>query len=113
MSNVDVCFIVIAPEPAPDFLLVDKVIVNCLMEGITPVLVKNKCDTAVVDTSEYENVVKVIECSAQTGENVSLLVDEARGKTACLQGSLRLAKAVFSMRFSTATSLKWASLHAR
>ena len=66
VSNVDVCFIVVAPEPEPDFLLVDKVIVNCLMEGITPILVKNKCDTGRIDTDEYENVLKIIECSAET-----------------------------------------------
>lgn len=92
VSNVDVCFIVVAPEPEPDFLLVDKVIVNCLIEGITPILVKNKCDTGHIDTSEYENVLKIIECSAETGENVSLLVDEARGKTACFAGQSAVGK---------------------
>ena len=92
VSNVVVGRNVTVPEPSADFLFVDKVIVNCLMEGITPVLVKNKCDTAHVDTSEYENVVKVIECSAQTGENVSLLVDEARGKTACFAGQSAVGK---------------------
>ena len=57
VSNVDVCFIVIAPEPEPDFLLVDKIIVNCLVEGIEPVLVKNKCDVKAIDTSEYDGIV--------------------------------------------------------
>ena len=55
VANVDVCFIVVAPEPQPDFLLVDKVIVNCLEEGITPVLVANKSDIADIDLSEYNN----------------------------------------------------------
>lgn len=38
VANVDVCFIVIAPVPAPDFMLVDKIIVNARMNGIEPVL---------------------------------------------------------------------------
>ncbi|MBO4554161.1 MAG: GTPase RsgA, partial [Clostridia bacterium] len=40
VSNIDVCFVVISPEPEPDFVLVDKIIVNCLEQNITPVLVK-------------------------------------------------------------------------
>lgn len=42
VSNVDVCFIVIAPEPEPDFLLVDKIIVNCLMEELSRFWSKTK-----------------------------------------------------------------------
>ena len=42
VANVDVCLIVLAIEPEPDLLLADKVIVNCLAEGIAPVLVWNK-----------------------------------------------------------------------
>ncbi len=92
VCNVDVCFIVIAPEPEPDFLLVDKVIVNCLVEGIKPVLVINKCDLKHVDVDEYEGVLDVVECSATTGENVSKLIEIARGKTACFAGQSAVGK---------------------
>ena len=92
VSNVDVCFIVIAPEPEPDFLLVDKIIVNCLMEGIEPILVKNKADVKHIDTAEYDGVVKQIECSAQTGENVKKIVEIAKGKTACFAGQSAVGK---------------------
>lgn len=92
VCNVDVCFIVIAPEPEPDFLLVDKVIVNCLMEGIKPVLVINKCDLKNVDVDEYQGVLDIVECSATTGENVSKLIETARGKTACFAGQSAVGK---------------------
>lgn len=92
VSNVDVCFIVIAPEPEPDFLLVDKIIVNCLEQRITPILVKNKCDFAKIDSSEYSSVVDIIECSAQTGERISDLVRMAKGKTACFAGQSAVGK---------------------
>ena len=86
VSNIDVCFIVIAPEPEPDFMLVDKVIVNCLVEGIKPVLVKNKCDINDIDTSEYQGVVEQIDCSASTSQNVDEIIEYAKGKTACFAG---------------------------
>ena len=92
VSNIDVCFIVIAPEPEPDFVLVDKVIVNCLAEGIEPVLVKNKCDINDIDTSEYDGVVEQIACSASTSRNVAKLIEYAKGKTACFAGQSAVGK---------------------
>lgn len=92
VSNIDVCFIVIAPEPQPDFLLVDKIIINCLVEGIEPVVVKNKDDLSHIDTSEYDGVVAQIECSAQTGDNVMKIVEFAKGKTACFAGQSAVGK---------------------
>lgn len=92
VSNIDVCFIVIAPEPEPDFILVDKIIVNCHSEGIKPVLVKNKTDISNVDTSEYEGIIDVIECSASLGENVKKIVEYAKGKTACFAGQSAVGK---------------------
>ncbi len=92
VSNVDVCFIVIAPEPAPDFLLVDKVIVNCLAEGVKPVLVKNKIDIENIDTTEYNRVVDIVECSAQESVNIQSILDYAKGKTACFAGQSAVGK---------------------
>ena len=92
VSNIDVCFIVIAPEPEPDFVLVDKVIVNCLAEGIKPVLVKNKCDINDIDTSEYQGVVEQIDCSASTSQNVDKIIEYAKGKTACFAGQSAVGK---------------------
>lgn len=92
VSNVDVCFIVIAPEPEPDFLLVDKIIVNCLEQNIRPVLVKNKSDIADVNTLEYEGIVEILDCSAETSHNVEKLLAFANGKTACFAGQSAVGK---------------------
>lgn len=92
VSNVDLCFIVIAAEPQPDFLLVDKVIVNCLEQNIEPVLVKNKSDIARIDTAEYNSVCRQVECSAASAEGVSRLVDCAKGKTVCFAGQSAVGK---------------------
>lgn len=100
VANVDVCLIVLAPEPAPDFLLADKVIVNCLAEGITPVLVWNKCDLEKAELAEYNNVCERVVCSAETGEGIDALAALIQGKTACLRGSPPSARAPSSMRSS-------------
>ena len=92
VSNVDVCLIVIAPEPEPDFLLVDKVIVNCLVEGIEPVILANKCDISKIDLSEYESIVKCFEISAETGFGVSAVFDYVKGRTVCLAGQSAVGK---------------------
>jgi len=92
VSNIDVCLIVISPEPEPDFVLVDKIIVNCLEQRITPVLVKNKSDTGSIDTSEYQGVVDVLECSAETGDGVENIVEYAKGKTVCFAGQSAVGK---------------------
>lgn len=92
VSNVDVCLVVIAPEPAPDFLLVDKVIVNCLVEGIEPVLLANKCDLSPIDLSEYQGVVKFFEISAETGVGIPNVFDYVKGRTVCLAGQSAVGK---------------------
>ncbi len=92
VSNIDICLIVISPEPEPDFVLVDKIIVNCLEQRITPVLVKNKDDIKPVDTSEYDGVVKQFVCSAATGNGVQEIVDFAKGKTVCFAGQSAVGK---------------------
>ncbi len=92
VSNVDVCFIVIAPEPQPDLLLVDKVIVNCHQQGIKPVLVKNKCDMGHIDASEYSDVLDVVECSAASGEGIEELANMLRGNTVCFAGQSAVGK---------------------
>lgn len=92
VSNIDICFIVIASEPEPDFVLVDKVIVNCHEQMIKPILIKNKDDIKTLDTSEYKNVIEQIECSATTGYNIDKIIELAKGKTACFAGQSAVGK---------------------
>ena len=92
VSNVDVCLIVIASEPEPDFVLVDKVIINCLEQNIEPVLVANKSDIALVDLSEYRDIVKVFHISAENGIGVADVFDYVEGKTVCLAGQSAVGK---------------------
>lgn len=91
VANIDLCLITVAPVPAPDFVLVDKIIVNCLAEGITPVLVVNKSDIEKVDVSEY-NCVETVCCSAETAGGADALVPVIGGKTVCFAGQSAVGK---------------------
>ena len=55
-------------------------------------LVVNKCDVSVIDTSEYESIIDVIKCSAEKGEGVDKIVYSALGKTVCFAGQSAVGK---------------------
>lgn len=92
VSNIDICFIVIAYEPQPDYLLVDKIIVNCHEQGITPILICNKCDVAKLDLSEYSDVVKCVYCSAEASAGIDEIAELSKGKTICFAGQSAVGK---------------------
>lgn len=92
VANIDVCLIVVAPVPEPDFLLVDKVIVNCFMNGIEPVVVANKSDISKLDLSDYENVAQTRHISAENHEGLSDLLCGYEGKVVCFAGQSAVGK---------------------
>lgn len=97
VANVDLCFIVIAVVPKPDFILVDKIIINSIMADITPILLINKADISNEKfineiKTEYQNVLKIIICSAETGEGTDQILKLSSGKVACLAGQSAVGK---------------------
>ena len=44
VTNIDQLLIVVSPVPKPDLMLVDKLIINCFINNIEPILVINKSD---------------------------------------------------------------------
>ena len=83
VANIDKMFIVIAPTPKPDFVLVDKMLVYCHLNDIEPILVVNKsdlCDDNFIEIVEksYKNHYKTLILSAKT-ENLENLEKEISG----------------------------------
>jgi len=82
MANLDEIFIVIAPSPKPDFVLVDKIIIYCHLNDIQPIIVINKTDISdeqfiaevKKDYCDYE----IISLSAKSG-NVDNLEEKIQG----------------------------------
>ena len=91
VANVDICATVIALKPAPDFMLVDKIIVNCLEQCIEPVIVVNKCDLDKIDMSDYIGF-KIFYISALTGDGVVEFKNYLGNKTVCLAGQSAVGK---------------------
>jgi len=92
VSNIDICFITVAFEPEPDLILVDKVIVNCLHQGIEPIIIVNKSDVKSVDLCDYEKFMKVVYCSAETGNGIQDIMELSKNKTVCFAGQSAVGK---------------------
>ena len=59
LANVDKIFIIIAPVPEPDLILVDKIIIYSIISSIEPIIVINKSDIAPKDfVKNIENIYK-------------------------------------------------------
>lgn len=96
VANVDVCLIVIASEPEPDYYLVDKVLINCFQQGIEPIIVVNKTDlTNEINNKAVANFGKVAEIVAVSATNNTaqelsrFFVD---GKVVCFAGQSAVGK---------------------
>lgn len=95
IANLDVLFIVIAPLPEPDFNLVEKLLLNCHEQKITPVIILNKSDIAVNPEETllpYANDVKTFIVSAKTGHNIDMLSDFIDGQLVCFCGQSAVGK---------------------
>ncbi len=98
IANVDNLIILITKEPAPDLMLVDKLIVQCNILNIEPIIVISKLDilddTFVNDLVEqYKNAVNyIIPLSSKTGEGANRLIELIKGKTSSLVGQSAVGK---------------------
>lgn len=97
VANIDVCFIVLAHEPQPDFFLADKVLINCFQQNILPVIVINKTDvtdeTHLLAESNYHGICDIVCTSATKDGNADVLLQYLQdGKVACFAGQSAVGK---------------------
>jgi len=99
VANVDKLVIVMAASaPKPDLLLVDKLLLQCEIAGIVPILVLNKCDER--DEGLYASVLRQYAptgytcygVSAHTGEGLDALKNEIKGNVCCFAGQSAVGK---------------------
>ena len=108
VANVRYLVIVLAPAPAPDFLLIDTLIAMALRQGIRPALVVNKCD---LDGGTYEAVrsdyaglgAPLLAVSALSGQGMDGLRALLASGVCCLAGQSGVGK---STLLCAATGLK-------
>ena len=106
--NIAHIMIVIAPAPAPDYLLVDTLLIMAIQQGIEPVIVVNKCDinkTVIDDVNrEYTPLkIPILAVSATTGEGIEELSKLMKKGIVCFAGQSGVGK---STLLSMITGLK-------
>lgn len=97
VANIDLIIAVVSPEPKPDFLLVDKLLLNANKEGVKFVIAVNKQD---LDTNLYEYVVKeygslgieILTISAKTKDGLFEFKNLLSGKLTVLAGQSAAGK---------------------
>lgn len=96
VSNIDVLLIMVSPSPAPDWTLVEKLILTCHTQKISSAIVLNKCDLLTLDEREemlspYKDL-DIFYVSAKTGEGIDTLKEYMKGKLVCFAGQSAVGK---------------------
>ena len=103
VANITLMVIVVAPEPAPDYLLVDKLLVYADMQGIRPLIAVNKSDIGMETYEKARDIYKssgapVIALSASSGQGLDELCSRMRGELTGFAGQSGVGKsALLSM----------------
>lgn len=97
VSNIDILLITISAKiPKPDYMLVDKLIIEAKRNSITPIICINKCDIAknelLLDIKSQYAAYKIMEVSALTRQGIDELKAVMKGQTTCLAGQSAVGK---------------------
>lgn len=96
-ANVQLMIVVVAPSPAPDLLLVDRLLVGARQQHMDVLLVLNKreLDIALPDqlAKEYEKAdISFLPVSAIQSDGLEPLKEKMHGKLCCLAGQSGVGK---------------------
>ena len=103
VANITLMVIVIAPEPVPDYLLVDKLLVYADMQGIRPLIAVNKSDIGMETYEKARDIYKssgapVIALSASSGQGLDELCSRMRGELTVFAGQSGVGKSALLSR---------------
>ncbi len=113
VANVSLLCIVTAPQPAPDWLLVDKLLIFARKQGIRPLLIVNKADTeennetALLAEEMYRGAdTEILSASARDGCGLEKIKARLQGETCCFSGQSGVGKstllnALFGLELET------------
>lgn len=99
VANVTLLCIVTAPQPSPDWLLVDKLLYYARKQGLTPLLIVNKADldpegnAAAQAERMYAGAdAAVFRVSAADGQGLDMVRRRLAGETCCFAGQSGVGK---------------------
>lgn len=98
-ANLDQVLVVTAPEPEPDWLLVDQYLAACEHRGLGAAIILNKIDRAAdreairLALADYEAIgYPCFQISAKRGEGLAALREELNGRCSMLAGQSGVGK---------------------
>lgn len=98
IANIDVMLIIISEKPKPDYLLIDKLIINCEKNNVLPKIVINKEDMAseqfIRNVKEIyaRSGVEILTVSAKNESGKKQLINKIKNKLVCLAGQSAVGK---------------------
>ncbi|HOO22829.1 MAG TPA: ribosome small subunit-dependent GTPase A [Clostridia bacterium] len=97
VANIDTLLIVVAKKPRPDWVLVEKLLLNCHIQNIRPIICINKTDLLTEEEkaawrAPYEGEVDIINVSALTGEGLDRLKELIKDQLVCFAGQSAVGK---------------------
>lgn len=97
VANISLLALVVAEAPAPDWLLIDKLLLGARMQGMRALLIVNKCDlgqtSAETARRDYAGAdLTVYPVSAAQGLGLEELRERLRGETVCFAGQSGVGK---------------------
>lgn len=97
VANVSLLLIVVSPAPAPDLLLVDRLLVRARQQGMRTLLLVNKCDLDDSLVGELRGQYAGAECpvmalSAVDGRGLGEVRETMAGELCCLAGQSGVGK---------------------
>ena len=97
VANVTLLLIVVSPAPAPDLLLVDRLLVRARQQGMRAMLLVNKCDLDDALADELRAQYAGAECpvlavSAADGRGLDAVREAMAGELCCLAGQSGVGK---------------------
>lgn len=100
VANVDAVVLVVAPVPAIDWFLVDKMVINCKRAGIACILCLNKTD---IDAGLFDELkrqyaadVSAIIAASAKDRRIDELINALKGKFVCFAGQSAVGKSTLS-----------------
>lgn len=103
VANISQLIVVFAPQPAPDFFIVDRYVAAAELHGLKALVVLNKCElngTAGECEAELSNFARIgyvtARCSAVTVAGMSLLHSRLDGEVSVLVGQSGVGKSTLA-----------------
>lgn len=97
ITNIDMIVICIAPLPKPDFYLVDKLLINCIKQDITPILCVNKTDLMSEEFKQnvevsYKDLCDIVYVNALSGQGIEQLILKMQNNYVSMAGQSAVGK---------------------